>query len=170
MKRLLCMDEHNYDTGLKEIYRIAVRGIIFSDGKLVLNESSAGELKLPGGGQEHGENDMQTLIREVQEETGFTVIPESVKAFGYIEEKRLSVSNPMIWHQINRLFFCDVHPKQGACAYTENEKLCGFHPRLYTLEEAIMKSERLLQSAGKQAWNQREYNTLLLIKDFLAPT
>lgn len=164
MNNLLIMDAHNYNEDLQEIYRISVRGIIFIDGKLLIIEDDFGEVMLPGGGAESGEDDSQTLIREVKEETGYDVIPESVIPFGEIEEKRLSVHEPMIWHQINRLYFCEVCSEQGECEYSENEKKYGLHQVLYTLEEAIEKNEKMITNKGMQAWNQREYNTLLLIK------
>ena len=168
MEKLLVMDEHNYDDNLSEILRVAIRGIIFVDGKLLMIEDSFGEVKLPGGGMESGEDDYQALIREVKEETGYDVIPESIKPFGEIEEKRLSVNEPMIWHQINRLYFCSVYPDQGQCEYSENEKKYGFHQVLYTIEEALKVNERMLDNEGLQAWNQREYKTLLLIKEHLS--
>ena len=49
MKKILVMDEHDYEEGLEEIYRVSVRGIIFLDGKLLMIENSFGEVKLPGG-------------------------------------------------------------------------------------------------------------------------
>lgn len=168
MEKILVMDEHNYDDNLSEILRVAIRGIIFIDGKLLMIEDSFGEVKLPGGGMEPGEDDYRALIREVKEETGYDVIPESIKPFGEIEEKRLSVHEPMIWHQINRLYFCSVYPDQGQCEYSENEKKYGFHQVFYTMEEALKINERMLENEGLQAWNQREYKTLLLIKDHLS--
>ena len=167
MEKILVMDEHNYDDNLEEIYRISVRGIIFVAGKLLMIESSFGEVKLPGGGMVPGEDEYQALVREVKEETGYDVIPESIKPFGEIEEKRLAVYEPMIWHQINRLYFCDVYSEQGECEYSENEKEEGFHQVFYTIEEALEKNERMLEKEGLQAWNQREYKTLLLIRDYL---
>lgn len=167
MEKILVMDEHNYDENLEEIYRISVRGIIFVAGKLLMIESSFGEVKLPGGGMDQGEDEYQTLVREVKEETGYDVIPESIKPFGEIEEKRLAVYEPMIWHQINRLYFCDVYSEQGKCEYSKNEKEEGFHQVFYTIEEALEKNERMLEKEGMQAWNQREYKTLLLIRDYL---
>lgn len=35
----------------------------------------------------------------------------------------------------------------------------------YTIEDALEKNERMFEKEGRQAWNQREYKTLLLIKD-----
>ncbi len=167
MKKLLIMDAKNYAPDMEEIYRVAVRGIIFIDGKLLMIENSFGETKLPGGGIEADEDDYTALLREVKEETGFDVIPESIVPFGEIEEKRLSVKEPMIWHQISRLYFCEVYPGQGACKYTENEKKYKFRQVLYTIEEALEKNHAMLEREGKQAWNQREYETLQLIKNHI---
>lgn len=166
MEKLLVLDEHNYDESMDEIRRISVRGIILIDGKLLMIENSFGEVKLPGGGMESGEDDCRALIREVKEETGYDVIPESVKPFGEVEEKRLSVHEPMIWHQYSRIYFCDVYPWQGRCRYSENEKKYGFHQVLYTIDEALEKNEKMLEEEGLQAWNQREYRTLLLLKSY----
>ena len=42
MKKILVMDEKNYTPDLKEIYRVAVRGIIFIDGKLLIHSKHDG--------------------------------------------------------------------------------------------------------------------------------
>mgnify|MGYP003305054725 FL=1 len=168
MERILVMDEKNYSPDLEEIYRVAVRGIIFIDGKLLLIEGKSGEVKLPGGGIDPGEDDYAALVREVKEETGYDVILESIIPFGEIEEKRLSVREAMIWHQFSRLYFCDVYPEKGFCDYTENEKKHGFRQVFYTLEEALEKNRRMLNEEGQLAWNQREYKTLLLLRDHLS--
>lgn len=54
MDTILIMDEQNYDNHLEEIFRVAIRGIIFVDGKLCMIEDSFGKMKLPGGGMESG--------------------------------------------------------------------------------------------------------------------
>lgn len=82
MERLFLLDGENYADDMPEIVRIAVRGIIFVGEKLLLIEDNKKEVKLPGGGREEGETDIDTLIREVREETGCTVIPETVRPFG----------------------------------------------------------------------------------------
>ena len=165
MKKLLVMDAKNYDVSLPEIYRAAVRGIVFVDGKLLLIRSNFGEVKFPGGGQENGESDKETLVRETLEETGYHVIETSIRAFGEVEEKRLSTHEPMIWHQINRYYFCEVEEKKEECHYTENEKKYGMHQVWCTLEEAIQINQEMLNKEGTLAWNQREYNVLKLLKE-----
>ena len=167
MKRLLLMDEKNYDDLLPELRRTAVRGIVGVGGKMLFIESKYGELKLPGGGQEEGESDLDTLIREVREETGCNVIPESVRPFGYIEEKRMSFREEMIFHQFSRLYYCEVERERGECSYSKGERERGFKFVEYTLDEAIEKNRSLTEQEGGKILNKREYMTLLLIKEEL---
>ena len=70
MKILATFDARDYEgtTGIYEKY--SIRAIIVRDGRLAMQCSQEGEYKIPGGGQEPGENYEQTLIREVKEETG----------------------------------------------------------------------------------------------------
>jgi len=167
VERLLLLDGENYAEDMPEIVRIAVRGIILTDGKLLLIEDNKDEVKLPGGGREEGESDIETLIREVREETGRTVITETVRPFGYIEEKRESFDENKIWHQFSRLYFCEVSDDRGDTDYSESEKKHGMRFGFYTVEEAIAKNRAMLNKIGELAWNQREYQTLLLIKAHL---
>ncbi len=167
MKTLLVMDERNYASDMEEIRRTAVRGIIVVDGKLLLIQSGFGELKFPGGGQEPGESDEETLIRETLEETGYHVIPATIRPFGEVEEKRLSTHEPMIWHQFNRYYFCEIEGTQEACRYTEDEKKVGFRQVWYSLEEAIHINGEMLRAEGEQPWNRREYTVLNMLREYL---
>ena len=166
MERLLFLDGGDYTDDMPEIVRVAVRGIIFSGGKLLLIEDNKNEVKLPGGGLEEGETDVEALVREVREETGCTVMTETVRPFGYIEEKRKSFGENKIWHQFNRLYFCDVTDERGITEYSENEKERGMRFKTYTLDEAIAKKCAMMNNIGELSWNQREYRTLLMIKAY----
>ncbi len=163
METILVMDEKNYDVSLPEIRRTAVRGIITENGKLLLIQSKFGEVKFPGGGKEPGETDLDTLAREVLEETGRRILPDSVRAFGQVEEIRRSTHEPAIWHQISRYYFCGISGDQENCRYTKNEIDYGFHFVWYTLDEAIRIYDEM-DFSKKCAWNQREYNVLRLLK------
>ncbi len=165
MQRLLLMDEKNYDDTLPELCRTAVRAIIFIQDKMLFIEDNKGELKLPGGGIEEGEDDTSALIREVREETGCNVIPESIKPFGYIEEKRMSFKEEMIFHQFSRLYFCSVDDTRGETEYSKSEISHGMHVKTCTLDEAIAANRKMLDNMGELAWNKREYRTLLLVKE-----
>lgn len=167
MKQILIMDEKDYTEDMGVMRRIAVRAVTFIDGKLLLIQNNRGELKLPGGGIEPGEDDPTALIREVKEETGYDIIPDTIREFGEVEEKRLSKHEPMIWHQTNRLYLCDVYPAQGQCSYTEKERVRGYRQVLFSLDDAIEQNKRVLEREGVHTWNQREYKTMLLIRERL---
>ena len=171
MKRLLLLDAKNYDEDMDVWARVAVRGIVFIGDKLLLLDDNKGEVSLPGGGQDEGESDSDTLIREIREETGYSVIPDTIRPFGYIEEKRRdfkSYHESRIFHQISRLYFCEVSAERGETQLSEQEKRYGMRTALYTLDEAIAKNRAMLDNVGELAWNQREYRTLLLIKEYRA--
>ncbi|MFI6944374.1 NUDIX hydrolase [Streptomyces sp. NPDC050418] len=59
--------------------RVAAYAVCVRDGQLLLARWVAGDgskrWTLPGGGMEHGEDPYDTVIREAEEETGYTVRP-----------------------------------------------------------------------------------------------
>ena len=167
MKRLLLLDAKDYGENTDEFVRTAVRGIVFIGDRLLLIEDNKGEVKLPGGGQEAGESDADTLIREMREETGCVVIPETIRPFGYIEEKRKDCLEDGIFRQFSRLYFCEVSDERGETAFSDNEKNFGMQFKTYSLDEAIAKNRSMLDHIGELAWNQREYETLKLIRGYI---
>lgn len=62
-------------------------------------------------------------------------------------------------------YFCSVTDQRRNTEYSENEKKHGMRFGIYTIDEAIAKNRAMLNNIGKLAWNQREYRTLLLIKE-----
>ena len=125
----------------KSIFALQVtRGIIFVGDKLLLIEDNKGEVKLPGGGQESGECDADTLIREIREETGCIVIPETIRPFGYIEEKRKGFNEDRIFHQFSRLYFCEVSDECGETQFSDNKKRHGMRFKTYTVDERLLRT------------------------------
>ncbi len=61
---------------------VGIGAVVIDDGKVLLvrrgHEPLKGEWSLPGGALELGETLQQGIVREVLEETGLTVVPESV--------------------------------------------------------------------------------------------
>lgn len=170
MERLLLLDAKDYDDDMDVWARIAVRGIVFIGDKLLLLNDNKGEVSLPGGGQDEGESDADTLIREIREETRYSVIPDTIRPFGYIEEKRRdfkSYHDDRIFHQISRLYFCEVSAECGETQLSKQEKIYGMRTAMYTLDEAIAKNRAMLDTVGNLAWNQREYRSLLLMKEYI---
>lgn len=89
MRELFSLDQQNYREDGKRYSRPSVRGIILRGGKVLLVHSQKyGYLKFPGGGIEPGEDHVQALCREVREETGLEVIPDSIREFGYVPRRQ----------------------------------------------------------------------------------
>lgn len=57
---------------------VSVKGIVFDANKVWLRKNERGEWELPGGRLEEGEQPNQTVIRELDEELGFTVTVKDV--------------------------------------------------------------------------------------------
>lgn len=163
----ILMDEKNYDSSLPEILRYAVRGIFFVDGKLVLIKNKFDEVKIPGGGIEKGESEIDALLREVKEESGYDVIKESIEPFLEIEEKRMSTHEEMIWHQFNRIYLCKVADKFGECSFTEHEKKYDFKRVYCTIDEALAFNEAMAKKEKHSVWEYREYITFSKLKEYI---
>ncbi len=165
MENYLLLDSGNYKDDMPVIERKSMRGVIFIDGKLLVVETGNGEIKLPGGGMEEGETEMETLYREVLEETGRRIIPDTVRLFYTIEERRPSFKEYAIWHQISKIFYCDVDDSITEPRYTPGEIRKNMHVALMSVEDAIEKSRKIISGTDFKPWNTREYRTLLLIKE-----
>ena len=96
--------------------RPSVRGIIIRDGRVAMVESRKYHYwKFPVGGIEEGESLTDTLIREVREEAGLEVIPESIREYGHVLRVERSDRFPDTrFEQENYYFLCDV--KDGIIA------------------------------------------------------
>lgn len=144
------LDWHNYEQNWEVVRRKAVRGIIRTDaGKYILVQSKKyGEFKFPGGGMEEGEEEKETLIREVQEETGFLVLPETIKYFGEtIEKKKSFLEENTIFEQRSVYYFCQVAGtlpcKQ---CLTENELALGLELKEVDIKEAITQNRKIKET------------------------
>ena len=89
--------------------------------------------KFPGGGIKNGEEKENALVREVLEEAGLCVKPESIKEFGMVHRiQKGDVEDVFI--QDNFYYFCDVADRiqrQNLDGYEADEK--------FTLEFADAK-------------------------------
>ena len=111
-----------------------VSSIIIKDGKLAMIHSLKYDYyKFPGGGIKNGEEKENALVREVLEEAGLCVKPESIKEFGMVHRiQKGDVEDVFI--QDNFYYFCDVADRiqrQNLDGYEADEK--------FTLEFADAK-------------------------------
>ncbi len=109
--------------------RQASRAIIVKDGKILLTyETNTDVYMSPGGGVEPGETLEECCIRELNEETGYTVNP--LKQFVTVNEycfETMYVSN---------YFICEITGKAGQ-KLTENEIEHGATPVWLDFDEAL---------------------------------
>lgn len=85
MRMLFSIDKRDYDPAAPVFVRPSARGIIWRGGKLAMIHSlSYDYYKFPGGGIEAGEDAIAALCREVAEEAGLSVIPDSIRPYGQV--------------------------------------------------------------------------------------
>ena len=78
MRLLFEMDKKDYGNCTHTFSRDSARSIIIKNGKIAMIHSLKYDYyKFPGGGIESGESAADALIREIAEEAGLTVIPDS---------------------------------------------------------------------------------------------
>ena len=128
MRLLFELDAHDYDPNGTVFVRPSVRGIIIRDGRVAMIHSLVWNYyKFPGGGMEVGETQLDTLIREVREETGLKVIPDSVREFGWVHRVEEGHSHGEdVFVQDNYYYLCDADPVPGPTEMDPKEAVSGF--------------------------------------------
>jgi 8-oxo-dGTP pyrophosphatase MutT (NUDIX family) len=120
--------------------------------------------KIPGGGIEQGEDNVTAMIREVKEEVGLIVIPETVKEFGYVHRIQKGEHEP-IFIQDNFYYICDVDSQQIETEYSDKEKMEEFIPVWIDIAEAIKTNEEYVINNSYDSMIERELRVLKLIQD-----
>lgn len=109
--------------------RVAARGIVVRDGKILLShELNTGVYMTPGGGIEDSETPEECCKREILEETGYEVKP--LKHFLTINEYSFETK------YISNFFICEVTGK-GRQTLTDIEVEHGIVPEWVPIEDAL---------------------------------
>ena len=143
MKRLFEIDIKDYEDTYKVYRRPSARGIILQGDRIALVYSEReGYYKFPGGGIHENENPETALVREVREETGLVVIPESIREFGSVLRRQKSdKADDTIFEQENFYYICDVENVNIGQELDEYEREAGFVLKVVTLDEAIQAND-----------------------------
>lgn len=160
MKMLLTLDEKDYTDDMQVFEKHTVRAIIEKDGKYSMQRSGKGEYKIPGGGVEGGETHLQTLIREVEEEVGLVIIPESVQPIGEIlelREDKMCKGQKYVCHSY--FYKCKVEDKQVPTRMTASELEKGFQPVWEKLSRIVDNNDKVI----KEKWLKRDTEFLRLM-------
>lgn len=169
MKTLFNLDIKDYENEWPHSKRPSARGIIIldennnqiehsenkkysEDDKIVLVHSKKfNYYKFPGGGIKERETEKEALIREVQEEIGLTVIPESIQEYGLC--KRLQCTNIFantIFEQDSFYYFCKVQSSNESDLIISEQNLdpyeaeAGFEISIVSIKDAIKANQTSL--------------------------
>ena len=172
MKQLFEMDLHDYEENDAVFRRPSARAIILrEDGRIALVYSEKEHYyKFPGGGIHEDEDKKAALIREVKEEVGLTVIPESIREFGSVMRRQKSnVSEHTIFEQENFYYTCRTKKAVGEQNLDEYEAEAGFQLRFVTLDEAIrVDLDYTSDDYFDYIMIQREAKVLRCVRDVIA--
>ena len=162
------MDTRDYPEGGREYIRPSARGIIIRKDRVAMVHSLKYDYyKFPGGGIEAGESPRDALLREVREESGLSVAPESVRELGLVSRRqRWDGEGAEIFIQDNFYYLCEVDGcggEQSLDAYEADER---FTLEWVAPEWAIAKNRQPDHGPKDKNMIEREARVLeLLIKE-----
>ncbi len=167
MRILEVFDKHDYDELSEIFFREAVRAIIIKDHKIAMIKGKKyEEYKFPGGGIEKGESDEVALIRETKEETGLSIIPETITPYGMMHEKRRSVFNPeQIFEMYSRYYLCQSESTIDQTDLDDYEIEYGYQLEFISIDEAIKNNELAKKHQHIATWIERELYVLKRLKE-----
>ncbi len=161
MQTILVLDEKNYDDSMPVLERYGVRAIIRRGNLIAMQQSASGDYKIPGGGMNPGESVVEALAREVREETGLVIIPESMRELGEIVEIRRDIfddNTKYIAHSYH--YLCDAKEETVATEMTESEIKRGYHPVWADIDTIIETNEKMMT----EKWQFRDVEFLKWLK------
>lgn len=167
MKRLFEIDLKDYKETDSVFCRPSARAIIIRDDKIALVYSKKEKYyKFPGGGIHADEDKKEALIREVREEVGMVVIPESIREFGSVLRRQKSdKAENTIFEQENFYYFCDVQDDLVDQELDDYEKDAEFVLRIVDIDTAIKANDDYSSDVFfNEVMIKRELRVLRLLK------
>ena len=163
MEILFTLDSKDYDESIEVICRPSARGVIIKDGKVAMIHSALYDYyKFPGGGIEEGETPIQAMIREVKEESGLTVIPESIRELGNIR-RRSKTQRGGLFAQDYFYFVCSCEENAGETNLDDYESEEGFTLEFVNPNDAIKKNQNCNYEHKMPLMLKREIGVLLML-------
>ncbi len=149
--------------------RLATRSIALQgDIILLLYTERYEDYSLPGGGLDLGENKIEGMMRELNEETGAQGI-RNIKAFGAYEEYRPWYKPDYdIQHMISYCYTCEINKELGRSKMESYETKNGMKAIWVNIHEAIHHNKKTMATSDKKGMSiERETFLLKLIAERL---
>lgn len=163
MRMLFEIDTKDYDSKGSSFTRPAARGIIIRDGKAAMVHSRKYHYyKFPGGGIEAGEGKEDALVREVLEETGLCVIPDTIQEYGQVYSIQKGEQED-IFIQHNYYFLCGAGAEAQPQNLDDYEADEGFILEYLSPQAAISANQKNHSKAVDQVMLDRETRVLELL-------
>ena len=165
MRLLFEMDKKDYGGCTHTFTRDSARSIIIRNGKIAMIHSQKYDYyKFPGGGIEDGENPIEAMIRETQEEAGLKVIPKTIKEYGYVHRIQKSDYNPSeCFVQDNYYYLCDAVDGLVSQDLDDYEKQESYQLEYIEPASAIEKNRSVKDSPHNQTMFEREARVLEML-------
>lgn len=145
MPLLFDMDRNDYGNCVGEFVRPSARGIIFVGDRLMLVHSKKhGYYKFPGGGIEYGESNLEALAREISEEIGRLIIPDSVRPFGMVHRAEKGRWGEK-FIQDNYYYTCCLSDQKCKGSIEAYEAEDDFEPAVTDAVSAIAANRRVIE-------------------------
>ena len=162
MKLLFALDKKDYGQCTHTFTRDSARGIIIRNGKVAMIHSLKYDYyKFPGGGIESGESPADAVIREVREEAGLIVIPESVREYGYVHRiQRSDKDHSECFVQENFYYLCDALADTASQDLDEYEARESYRLEFIDPAAAIRKNREVKESPYNPLMFERESRVL----------
>ena len=156
MRSLFEIDTKDYDINGTTVSRPSARGIIIKDGKLAMIHSIKYDYyKFPGGGIEKNEQKENALIREVLEETGLDVIPQTIKEYGMVHRIQKGDYED-VFIQDNYYYLCDVEDNAHEQKLDDYEKEEKFTLEYVSPKQVIDANKACASKEADQIMLERE--------------
>lgn len=155
-----------------DVYRrLAVRGIVMEgENILLLYTKRYDDYSFPGGGVEEGEDLLEALKRELQEETGAKNV-KVLDEYGIFEEYRHSRYDGYDFiHMSSHFYRCSIDKELGETDLEDYEIKNGMSAKWINIHEAIKHNREIISSKNKKMGLSIEIETYvldLIVKELL---
>lgn len=159
----ILLDLKDYDDLCTVFKRTAARAIVKRGDQYLLIYSKYGDYKFPGGGLKEGETLEETMIREVKEETGYHVMPDTIHYYGKVLERRKGEKGDIL-KMNSYYYFCGVEIDAGDRKLDEYEEEYDYQVVWMPLTDAIERN-KMVTDFDTCPWVIRELKVMETLKN-----